>query len=87
MKINWEVRFRNKNFWIAAVPMVLLLAQAVLKLFGLDWQPDVLSDKLLDIINTLFAFLTIIGVVNDPTTAGVGDSAQARTYHSPKGDE
>lgn len=87
MKINWGVRFKNKNFWIAAVPTALVLVQAVLALFGVDWQPEALSDKLLDIINTVFTMLAIMGVVNDPTTAGVGDSAQARTYGRPKEDE
>ena len=84
MKINWKVRIRNKNFWLAVVPALLLAVQAVLALFGVDWAPDVLSDKLIDIINTVFTLLAIIGVVSDPTTAGMTDSAQALTYDRPK---
>ena len=87
MKINWKVRIRNKNFWLAAVPALLLTVQAVLALFGLDWTPEVLSDKLIDIVNTVFTLLAIIGVVNDPTTVGVGDSVQALTYDIPKEDK
>lgn len=82
-KINWAVRFKNKNFWIAVVPGSLLLAQAVLALFGVDWAPEALSDKLIDIINTAFTLLTIIGVVNDPTTAGMSDSRRAMSYDEP----
>lgn len=84
MKINWTVRIKNKNFWLALVPAILLLLQAVLALFGINWQPDMLSDKLLDIINAAFVLLSILGVVQDPTTAGAGDSAQALTYSKPK---
>lgn len=87
MKINWTVRIKNKNFWLALVPAVLLLLQAVLALFGVDWQPDVLSDKLLDIINAAFVLLSILGVVQDPTTAGAGDSEQALTYSRPRKEE
>ena len=35
-------------------------------------------------LNALFAVLAILGIVTDPTTAGVGDSAQALTYTEPK---
>lgn len=87
MRINWKVRIRNKNFWLALVPAVLLLLQAVLALFGVEWQPDALSDQLLDIINAAFVLLSILGVVQDPTTAGAGDSEQALTYSRPRKEE
>lgn len=43
-----------------------------------------LGDKLLAVVNALFAVLTILGIVTDPTTAGIGDSKQALTYETPK---
>lgn len=39
--INWKVRIRNKNFWLAVVPALLLAVQAVLALFGVVGHPDV----------------------------------------------
>ena len=36
MKINWKVRFLNKYFWLALIPAVLLLVQAVAKVFGFE---------------------------------------------------
>ena len=45
------------------------------------------DEQLAAIINALFAVLAILGIVTDPTTAGVGDSAQALTYTEPKRDE
>lgn len=87
MKINWKVRIKNKVFWLALVPAVLLLIQVVAAVFGIDLNLDALGDKLLAVVNALFAVLTILGVVTDPTTAGVSDSKQAMEYDKPRADE
>ena len=82
--INWIVRIKNKNFWLAAIPALLLLVQTAL--FGFTLDLGEIGDKLLAVVNAVFALLVILGVVNDPTTAGIADSKQARTYSSPKED-
>ncbi len=82
--INWKVRLKNKTFWVAAIPAALLLVQAVLACFGVTWDYSEISQELLCVVNALFAFLAILGVVADPTTQGIGDSAQAMTYSKPK---
>ena len=85
--INWTVRIKNKTFWLALVPAVLLLVQVVAAVFGYTLDLGELGDKLLAVVNALFAVLTILGIVTDPTTKGVGDSAQALTYEKPKDDK
>ena len=55
-------------------------------MFGFTLNLGELGDKLLAVVNALFAVLTILGIVTDPTTAGVGDSKQAMTYTTPKED-
>ena len=82
--INWKVRIKNKNFWLALIPAVLLLVQVVAAVFGFTLNLGELGDKLLAVVNALFAVLAILGIVTDPTTTGVGDSKQARTYKKPK---
>ena len=82
--INWNVRFKNKTFWLSLIPAVLLLVQVVAAVFGYTLDLGELGDKLLAVVNALFAVLTILGVVNDPTTAGVTDSAQALSYTTPR---
>lgn len=82
--INWEVRIKNKSFWIALIPAVLLLVQVIAAVFGYTLDLGELGDKLLAVVNALFAVLTILGIVTDPTTAGIGDSKQALTYKTPK---
>lgn len=82
--INWKVRIRNKNFWLALIPAVLLLVQVCAAPFGYGWDFGVLSAQLAAIVNALFAVLAILGIVADPTTAGAGDSEQALSYEKPK---
>lgn len=82
--INWTVRIKNKNFWLAIIPAILLLVQVVGNVFGFALDLGDLGNKLLEVVNALFAVLAILGIVTDPTTAGVGDSAQAMTYTTPK---
>lgn len=81
--LNWKVRFKNKTFWLAIIPAMLLLIQTVLALAGIEWNYDLLNDQLLAIVNALFAVLTILGVVVDPTTKGVKDSERALGYNEP----
>lgn len=85
-KINWSVRLKNKNFWLALVPALALLAQAFANIFNLTLDFGDTVDKILVFINVLFAFLVLVGVVNDPTTAGLSDSERALTYTEPSED-
>lgn len=82
--INWIVRIKNKQFWLTLIPAVLLLIQVVAAVFGYTLDLGDLGNKLLAVVNALFAVLTILGIVTDPTTKGVSDSAQAMTYDKPK---
>ncbi len=84
--INWKVRIKNKAFWVSLIPAVLLLVQVIAAVFGYTLDLGDLGNKLLAVVNALFAVLAILGVVTDPTTAGVGDSTQALTYTEPKTD-
>ena len=81
--INWKVRLRNKAFWLAFIPAVLLLVQTVAALFGFALNLGDMGDKLLAVVNAVFALLSILGVVVDPTTQGVGDSQRAMGYVVP----
>ena len=81
--INWTVRFKNKNFWLTVIPAVLLLVQTVAALFGFALNLGDIGDKLLAVVNALFALLSILGVVVDPTTQGVKDSQRAMEYKAP----
>ena len=84
MKINWKVRIKNKNFWITAIPAVLLLVQAILAVFGVKIDAGEIGNRLIVVVDAVFALLVGLGVLIDPTTAGISDSEQAMTYQTPK---
>ncbi|HEM5071245.1 TPA: phage holin [Streptococcus suis] len=77
-KINWGVRLRNKTFWWTLVPLGVLLAQQL----GYDWVPENWEA----VFGTVMSILTVVGIINDPTTNGIADSEQAMHYYEPKVD-
>ena len=81
--INWKVRVKNKAFWVALIPAVILVIQLIAGLFG--WSIDLtdISGKLVAIVDAVFVVLTILGIVQDPTTRGIKDSDRALTYEEP----
>ena len=83
MNINWTVRLKNKTFWLSLIPALLLLVQVVVAVFGVELDLGDLGNRLLAVVNAVFAVLAILGVVTDPTTAGIGDSKRALTYSKP----
>ena len=83
MKINWTVRLKNKTFWLSIIPAILLLVQAVAAVVGVQLDFGDISDKLIAVVNAVFVVLSILGIVVDPTTDGIGDSTRALTYTTP----
>ena len=84
MVINWKVRVKNKMFWLALIPAILLVVQVIAAPFGYDFDFVVLNQQLAAIINAIFALLVIIGIPVDMTTDGFGDSKQALEYTEPR---
>lgn len=83
-QINIKVRMKNKAFWLAFIPAVLLMVQVIAAVFGYTLDLGDLGNRLLAVVNAVFGVLTILGIVVDPTTQGIGDSTQALTYEKPK---
>lgn len=81
--INWTVRFNNKTWWLAIIPALAILTQTILQLFGISWDYSDLVGKLAAIVEAIFAVLALMGIVADPTTSGVADSARALGYMDP----
>ena len=64
-----------------------MLIQVILALFGVSFDITDLQEKMLAVVNAAFVLLVVLGIVADPTTKGVSDSTQARTYSQPRADE
>ena len=84
MKINWKVRINNKLFWIAFIPAMLMFIQSVANVFGFTIDLSMIESDLLDVVESAFLVLGIMGIIADPTTSGIGDSENALTYNTPK---
>lgn len=66
MKVNWRIRFKSKAFWVAMIPLLLVLIQQVLSWFQIEFAKELIENEVMQFINTLFLLLGIFGIVNDP---------------------
>lgn len=85
--MNWKVRLKNKVFWASLIPALALVVQAACAVFGYTIDLSVLSGRLVALVDAVFVVLVILGIVVDPTTAGIGDSNRAMGYDEPWNDE
>ena len=81
MKINWKVRFKNKVWLGSFCSLVIGFIYSLLALF--DVFPAVTQSLVVQLLNQVLTFLGLIGVIVDPTTAGIGDSDRAMGYEEP----
>ena len=81
MKINWKVRFKNKVWLGSFLSLVIGFIYSLLALF--DVFPAVTQNLVVQLLNQVLTFLGLIGVIVDPTTAGLEDSNRAMRYEEP----
>lgn len=65
MNINWKARLTNKTFWASIVSALVLLTQQL----GYNIIPSNWSD----VLNTILTIFILLGIVVDPSTAGISD--------------
>ena len=85
MNINWKLRFQNKTTLTAIILAVVALVYQVLGLCGV--VPKISQDELTTVIGMVINLMCLLGIVVDPTTDGVSDSARALTYDTPRADK
>lgn len=82
MNINWKLRLKNKTTLTALIMALVALVYQVLGVCGV--VPRVAQDQVTTIVSMVINILCLLGIVVDPTTAGVGDSERAMTYKEPR---
>ena len=85
MKLNWKVRFKNKVWLSTFLSLIVGFVYNILAMF--DIFPKVTQHIVMQIVGEVLTFLGLIGVIVDPTTAGIEDSNRAMTYEEPWQDE
>ncbi len=84
MKLNWKVRFKNKVWLGSFCSLIIGFVYSLLALF--DVFPAVTQSLVVQLLNQVLTSLGLIGVIVDPTTAGLGDSERAMGYAEPWND-
>ena len=82
MKIKWILRFKNKAVLMALIAAVVAFVYQVLSLIGIT--PSVSESEAVELLGLLVNILVMLGIVVDPTTAGINDSDMAMTYTEPR---
>ena len=89
MNINWKVRMKNPVFW---AQVAVAIVAPILAGLGLEWADittwtafgDALFRAIANPVIVVSVIVSLWGIINDPTTKGLSDSAQALTYEKPK---
>ena len=81
MKINWKVRFKNPTWLSMFISLIIGFVFNLLKMFGV--VPKITENQIMAVVSQVLTFLGLIGVLVDPTTAGLGDSERAMGYEEP----
>ena len=85
MKVNWNVRFRNKVWLASFLSAIVIVVFTLLNIFGIS--PGFTEEKIMRVINAALVILSLLGVIIDPTTNGVKDSKRAMMYIDPWDDD
>lgn len=78
MKINIKERLKNKAFVLSMATLIITFVYQILGIFGI--VPLISEDSIVNVVTIGVNFLAMIGVLVDPTTAGMSDSERALTY-------
>ena len=85
MKINWKVRFKQKVFLTSFISLIVSFVYSMLAMF--DVFPAVTKNSVLEVVNQVLTILGLLGIIVDPTTAGISDSDRAMSYEEPYKDK
>ena len=71
-----------RKVWLGSfLSLIVGFTYSMLALF--DVFPEVTQSLVLQLLNQVLTFLGLVGVIVDPTTAGIGDSDRAMSYSQP----
>ena len=79
--MNIKLRLKNKATLLAIVATAVAFVYQVLGILGV--AVPVSQDVVIQIAGIVINLLVGFGILIDPTTAGVGDSARAMQYEEP----
>lgn len=82
MNINWKLRLQNKTTLTTLILAIIAFVYQVLGIFGI--VPGIDQSTIVNTCGLIINLLVAVGIVVDPTTAGISDSTKALEYTKPK---
>ena len=79
--INFKLRLQNKTTLVSMILAVISFVYMVLDALGV--VPKFEQDVIVKLALGLIDLLVLLGIIVDPTTAGVSDSTRAMGYQEP----
>ena len=79
--MNIKLRLKNKPTLLAIVLAAVAFVYQILGICGV--AVPIAEDQIVQIAGIIINLLVGLGILVDPTTAGIGDSARALTYETP----
>lgn len=83
--MNIILRLKNKTTLIAIVAATVAFLYQLAGILGI--VPPISQEALMQGLGAIINLLAILGILVDPTTAGVKDSARAMEYDQPHSDQ
>lgn len=85
MKINLKLRFKNKTVLMALIAAFATFVYQVLGILGIT--PSISEETIVEWVGILLNLLVGLGILVDPTTAGLDDSETVMGYTEPRAKE
>lgn len=79
--INWKARLQSGPFWMGLASAVVAAVFTLLPLCGVELS--VTAEQVMQAVTVILMIPAALGIISDPTTKGIADSAQALTYTEP----
>ena len=81
MKINWMLRFKNKTTLTTILCALVAMVYQICGAFGV--VPPISEHEVINFMGVIINLLCVLGILVDPTTAGMSDSDRAMSYKKP----
>lgn len=79
--INWKVRVKSGPFWLGIASAVIMAVFYILDLCGV--ASEITGNQIVDAVRLVLMIPAAVGIISDPTTKGIKDSALAMSYDKP----
>lgn len=82
MKIKWILRIKNKSVLAALIAAGVAFVYQSLAILGV--VPPISEQQVVEWLGLILNLLVALGIVVDPSTAGIGDTKKVMGYTEPR---